>query len=90
MIESVVRPRKSNFTKPAASADLRSNDTTGIDSFESQCTGTSWCSGLSPITTPAACMLTSRTRPSIPMALRSNTVNLGSLSIFSRNSGTSA
>ncbi len=53
---SVLRPRKSNFTSPAASTHFMLNWVTGMSDFGSRYIGTSSASGRSPITMPAACV----------------------------------
>ena len=53
---SVFRPRKSNFTRPAASTSFQLNWVTGEFDFGSRVSGTSSTSGRSPMTMPAACV----------------------------------
>ena len=54
MTVSVLRPRKSNFTRPAASTSSFANWDTSISDLSSLYAGTYSHSGLSAMTTPAA------------------------------------
>ena len=63
-IVSVVSPRKSNFTNPACSTCFIEYCVTRKSERGSRYSGTSSISGRSPITTPAACVLAWRYRPS--------------------------
>jgi hypothetical protein len=51
---SVLRPRKSNFTRPACSTHFMLNWVTGMSERGSRYIGTSCDSGRSPMTMPAA------------------------------------
>ena len=60
---SVLRPRKSNLTRPASSTSSLANWVTSSPFCPLQ-SGTYSQSGFSPMTTPAACMPVDRVRPS--------------------------
>src|ERR1035441_9749493 len=74
---SVVRPRKSIFSRPIFSMATMSKAVT-ISSFLVLCSGTNSISGRGEITTPAACTPEFRTRPSSFRAVSSNCRTCGS------------
>ena len=71
MIVSVRRPRKSNFTRPAASTSSLSNCVTTLLPLSSQNSGAKSVSTDGAMTTPPACMPALRTRPSSDIAMSS-------------------
>src|SRR6188768_1712731 len=64
MTVSVRRPRKSNFTRPAASTSSLSNCVTTLPPLSSAYSGANSVSFDGAITTPPACMPALRVRPS--------------------------
>ncbi len=78
MTVSVFRPRKSNFTRPAFSTSSFANCDTSMSDLSSLYVGTYSQSGLSAMTTPAACSPACRFSPSsaMPMSRRSFVVTV--------------
>ena len=56
MTDNVFKPKKSNLTNPADSTHFILNWVAGISDFASLYSGTRVFKGLSPITSPAACV----------------------------------
>ena len=88
MMVSVFRPRKSNFTSPAASTSSLSYWVTRLSPFSSQCRGAKSVSLPGAITTPPACLPTLRVRPSSLNAISMISLadSLSELPSSSRNS----